>query len=680
MFCPHCGAGVREGAKFCPACGQAIAAANAAQPGRAQQPAAAQSNQPSYDATVIGQRGAAPAPGVQMPQATPSARQFSPSAGAAPSQPMAAPGVNGTPSGATPINVQPITADPLVKEMVSPRNIQAIFASAGFGLLAAIVFSIFPAIAFTQMTSASEESGMSLFNGLSSSYNPFGEFVGVDGPNFFHYLLLNVAFGISGSVAPQAAEAGSTSAEAAVSIPLGLTGIALIIGAAFGAYLLARKGAIRFKWAGIISSALSGVVAAAVFTLIAAIFRAPLGVGDELRGYFSAGTFRTFLMMFLLTFLGAGFGYMLAQYAPDSTNVFTAAWRWHHRTRGFVRSFIEVVNLQIALITIMGIVILLIATFKTNTGQLILFFPIMALMLGTWLFVISTFGAITLSIPSQLPINVSLFGKKLPIDAIMKPWIVWVLFLVILVLLFYVALRASARNLYDPAFKGWGHSWKMPVAVMVFWLIAGILFCTVTLSYSDDSSKGAVTIGPALWYFLVMGIWAYLVEAVANSFGPSVIMSMQGVWKLFAGGTVQPTPQEVVDYVAGCNGRWFKKYPSSGVPSASALAAAQAAKEQAAKVRAAAQAQAAAAQAQFAANGPQSAAVPPIPGAAPAAQPAYGQQPQYGAAPAAPAPAAPQYGAQPGYGAPAAPAAPASQQPQQYGQQGGPSLPLPPRQ
>lgn len=92
-----------------------------------------------------------------------------------------------------------------------------------------------------------------------------------------------------------------------------------------------------------------------------------------------------------------------------------------------------------------------------------------------------------------------------------------------------------------------------------------------------------------------------------------------------------------------------------------------------------------AAQAQFAANGTQPAAVPPMPGtapAAPAAQPGYGQQGDY----AAPAPAALQYGAQSGYGAPAtptapvAPAAPAAPAPQQYGQQGGPSLPLPPRQ
>lgn len=666
---------MREGAKFCPSCGQSIAAAGAGQP-----PQPGQSAQPSYDGTVIGQRGPAPAPSMPIPQATPQAARFSPSAGAAPAQPMAAPGANGTPSGAAPVNIQPITADPLVKELVGAHNIQAIFASAGFGLIAAIVLSIFPAIALTQMTSAAEKSGLSALGSIAGA-NPFSDIIGIKGPNFFHYLVYSLAAGISGDIVPKAADSSHEAIDVAVSMPVGLTGVALIIGAAFGAYMLARKGAVRFKWAGVISSFISALIGAVVLTLIAAIFPAPIGVGDTLAGYISGATFRTFAMAFVLTLVGAGIGYMLAQYAPDSTNVFTAAWRWQHRTRGFVRSFLEFINLQLSLVFVMGLVILLIATFQLNNGQFILLFPLLINMIGIWVFTVCTLGSTTMTATGQLPQGVSLFSKELDTVTNGKVWIPWVLFIVILLLMFYVALRASARNLYDPAFKGWGHSWKMPVAVMVFWAIAAPLFLTVTIRQDDN----AITIGPALWYFLVMGVWAYLVEIVANSFGPSVIMSLQGVWKLFAGGTVQQTPQEVVDYVAGCNARWFKKYPSSGVPSASAMATAQAAKEQTAKARAAAQAQAAAAQAQFAANGPQSAAVPPVPGAAPApaapqygAQSTYGQQP-YGAAPAAPVPAAPQYGAQPSYGTPAvpvAPAAPSAPSPQQ----GGPNLPLPPRQ
>ncbi|MBT1181764.1 hypothetical protein JS531_07305 [Bifidobacterium sp. CP2] len=675
---------MREGAKFCPACGQAVAAASAAP-----QPAAAQSAQPFYDTTAIGQHGAAPMPAapmpsVPMPQATPSARQFSPSAGAAPSQPMPAPGMNGTPSGAAPVGVQPITADPLVKEMVSPRNIQAILASAGFGLLAAIVISIFPAIAFMQSSDLKEYLWPTDFKE----------------PNFLHWLILATTWGLSGGIVPRHGSVDSPISQSQLEGlhgfgSLGLTGVVLIAAAAFGAYMLARKGAIRFKWAGVISPFIAALLAATVLTIIAAIGAAPLREGRTVYLYLSGATFRTFAMTFLLTLIGSGLGYMLAQYAPDSTNVFTAAWRWQHRTRGFVRSFLEFVELQLILILIIGIVLTLFITFKSNQGQFALLFPLTIPTLGELLFVIATFGGVTESGSTD---TLGLFSWDTPTDTLLssvsasiKLWIPWVMFIAMLILFFYVALRASARNLYDPAFKGWGHSWKMPVAIMTFWLIGGVLFCTYTVDTTIDSISSSY--GPALWYFLVMGVWAYLIEAVANSFGPSMIMSMQGVWKLFAGGTVQTTPQEVVDYVASCNGRWFKKYPSSGVPSASALAVAQAAKAQAAKARAAAQTPVAATQAPFAANGQQSAAIPPIPGAAPApaAQPGYGQQRQYGTVPSVPAPAtpsvptpaAPQYGAQPGHGAPAVPAVPVppqpQPQPQRQGQQGGPSLPLPPR-
>ena len=37
-------------------------------------------------------------------------------------------------------------------------------------------------------------------------------------------------------------------------MPVGLSGVALVLGTAFGAYWFARKFAIRFKWTGIVSS------------------------------------------------------------------------------------------------------------------------------------------------------------------------------------------------------------------------------------------------------------------------------------------------------------------------------------------------------------------------------------------------------------------------------------------
>lgn len=110
-------------------------------------------------------------------------------------------------------------------------------------------------------------------------------------------------------------------------------------GAAFGAYMLARKSALRFKWTGAISSAIVGVLSGLVVVILAAIFPAKIGGS---YAYYSASaslsgaSFRTFFMAFLLAGLGALAGYALAQFAPDSNNMFSATWRWAHRTRGFV--------------------------------------------------------------------------------------------------------------------------------------------------------------------------------------------------------------------------------------------------------------------------------------------------------------------------------------------------------
>ena len=86
-------------------------------------------------------------------------------------------------------------------------------------------------------------------------------------------------------------------------------------GAAFGAYMLARKSALRFKWTGAISSAIVGVLSGLVVVILAAIFPAKIGGS---YAYYSASaslsgaSFRTFFMAFLLAGLGALAGYALA--------------------------------------------------------------------------------------------------------------------------------------------------------------------------------------------------------------------------------------------------------------------------------------------------------------------------------------------------------------------------------
>ena len=82
-----------------------------------------------------------------------------------------------------------------------------------------------------------------------------------------------------------------------------------------------------------------------VYLILAAIFPLTLGAssmgGIQAKAILTGVSARTYFMTLLLAAIGAFFGYLLAQYASDSNNVFTAAWKWAHRTRGFVRTLLD---------------------------------------------------------------------------------------------------------------------------------------------------------------------------------------------------------------------------------------------------------------------------------------------------------------------------------------------------
>lgn len=126
---------------------------------------------------------------------------------------------------------------------------------------------------------------------------------------------------------------------------------------------------------------------------------------------------------------------------------------------------------------------------------------------------------------------------------------------------FYIALRETARNMYDPYYAGWQHTWKAPVAAMAFWLAAEFLFTYFAAGYASSS----MSMTAPMWYFLVAGIWAFLIEVAAMTFGPTLVASLPGMWRIVVGGTVQQTPQNVVDYVKSCD-------PSYGMKKTSATA------------------------------------------------------------------------------------------------------------
>lgn len=588
MTCPNCGRPTVEGARFCAACGSSIAPT----------PAASEIDDGTMLSSAPHMAPAAPTPSDQMPAAVPLPNRTSstdpktavpqpaapkPIAQAQASRPVAP---QATPTQqfqyvqpATPQPDQPAqptqqaarpSADPTITALTTPQSLKTMGVSLGIGLGASVVLALLGSIVFLA-GGATFGTGMNSIPGFSDTASFLrGNGANFSGPNFFQVLFTVLAFGVGGSFSLKTnsngfslSDLGIDASHVSMTLPVGLPGVALMLGAAFGAYMLARRFALRFKWTGVISSLIIGMLGALAVLAFTAIF--PITVGGSYGSYsasasLSGVSFRTFCMAFLLTTAGALAGYALAQYASDSGNVFSAAWRWMHRTRGFVRTLVESFMVYSVLFLVLGLV----ATIALSTanglgaGGLLLvplLFPALPFMLVS----LSSFGGITFSAGGYTAHTLTLFNAS---SISQYGWILWIGFVLFLLATCYIALRETARNMYDPYYAGWQHTWKAPVAVLVFWLVAEFLFTYFAAGYSSYNTSMMVP----MWYFLVAGIWAFLIEVVAMTFGPTLVASLPGMWQLLAGGTVRQTPQNVVDYVRSCN-------PSYGTKKTAATAA-----------------------------------------------------------------------------------------------------------
>ena len=453
------------------------------------------------------------------------------------------------------INTQAITSNATVKELTAPAVLQSAGVSLGIGLGSAVVIALISAIVCLA-DSSQAFSGMGQFSSVMS-YSGMGDLGSmVSGLNFFQLLVMSLIMGVSGAFSLSASAAGislDALANVSLSMPVGLSGVALMVGAAFGAYWFARKSGIRFAWTGAISAAAVGLVTSILYLVLGAVF--PLSLSVASGGYGASAslvgaTFRTFLMTFLIAGLGALAGYALAQFAPDSSNVFIAAWRWMHRTRGFVRTIAESVMVYAVVFTVIGVIALIAMAIsgKDPSALALVFFLFPFLPIAT--FVIGALGSLDVTITGQQSTGISVFASGMG----NARWVFVALVVVFIVATLYIALRAAARNMYDRSYADWKHSWKSPVTALVAWLVIdfAVASMNVTASVSTQGSFSAA-FGPAMWFFLVAAIWAFLVEVVALTFGPSLVTSMPGLWKVFVGGTVQQTPQNVADYVAACS-------------------------------------------------------------------------------------------------------------------------------
>lgn len=516
MYCPQCGAIVPAGSQFCPSCGTPVnQQTQAAVPPQPATPAA-----PAYPAAPAAPT-AVPAPSI--PQPAPAA-QTAPAMPAATSAPLA-----------TPPAPQPATPNAPVQ--ITPQQLAAFGTSAGIGVGAAIVMALLGMlIAWSSMQDALSTLGM-----------------GGDAPdlNFLHRLGLFLALGVSGAASAKMGGSGTVQSIGEVSLPLSWIGYALAIGCAFGAFLMARKAAIRFRWVGVVSAFAVGVLSGLVVLLLTAIMRFSYSEDD---GFFtlSGATFRTFAMAFILATVGALIGYFLADTTADESNVFTAAWTWAHRVRGFRRTVVESAACYIVLSTVIALIVLIVAAARMGSGSSTpspwAFLPLTLPTLSAYSVVIGSFGAIEIGMGSQTQ-SFSLFSSEV-MATFDYGWALWLMFVLYLLCGFYVALRAAARNAYDPYYADWRFCWQAPVCWLAFWLITPYLF--MAYQSSADASLSARLV-PALWFCLIAALWSFIIEIVSRLLGPTVIQSLPGVWPVLVGGTVRPglrstrhDPNEVV--------------------------------------------------------------------------------------------------------------------------------------
>lgn len=456
------------------------------------------------------------------------------------------------------VTAQSIAANPLVKKLTAPTVLRSAGAALGVGIGSALVIAIINALIYTigagQLMAQDGELGSLM------SFTGLGDFSSmVSGLNFLQMLTLSLIMGVSGAFSLSASAAG-LSLESLVSVsatlPVGLSGMALLLGTAFGAYMLAHRYAVQLRWIGVISSVTVGLVSAVIYLALGAIF--PLTVSAS-TGWFNASaslsgvTVRTFLMTFLIAGLGALAGYALAQYAPDSKHVFLAAWRWMHRTRGFVRTIAESVMVYASVFTVVAIIGLLVLVIANHDPGLLLLIPLMFPFLPIAMFVMGALGSLDAVTTGQQTLSISVFAADLNDSR----WTLIVVVVVFVIATLYIALRASARAIYDRTYVTWSHSWKSPAAAAVIWLVLTFVVASWNATISVPSQgQYAVTLAPAAWFFLVAAVWAFLIEVVPLTFGPSLLAAIPGTWKLFAGGaayTDEPVSQPVAEEPASAS-------------------------------------------------------------------------------------------------------------------------------
>ncbi|KFI76590.1 heme utilization protein [Bifidobacterium mongoliense DSM 21395] len=615
MFCSHCGASLRSGVKFCPQCGTLVARPKPAAPATnttasmpaaineptatMPQPAEARTEAIEIPATEPTPTAATPATPAQdasdtvassplsnaqpaaaqpeVPQPTvmtqpampqPDMPQFSApqaSTPASPSQPSATPTQPSlqqpptvVPPTTVPPTVVPPTAtapNPVVQKLMSPNSIRAMAASTGIGIGAAIAVALLSSI-LLMIAGSSALRQLSYALSMLGSGNSGASAVG---PNFFQWAVFILIMGVSGSFSVSSTVSGASIDQLGISsylwFPINLSGLALVLGAAFGAHLLARRRIAGTKWSRIASAAIVGFVTSLIYLLLGAMFKLPASASlldTTGRAVLHGTSLRTFAMAFLLSALGAAAGFTLADLLPDESNPLQATWTWLHRAHGFVRTCAESMMVYAVVFTVLSVIGFAAWSIHMQAAQLLLLLPLLLPALPLTLFTLSSFAVLEMTANDQAYRTLSLFNITSTVDF---GWILWLCFAAFLISTFYIVLRASTRAMYDRTDATWNASWKAPLCVGLFWLVGEYLFVNLSggfntgtvgrlLGGSEDNSS--FSLAPQPWYFLVAALWAFGIEVIALTIGSTLVSSLvgsvPGLWRFLVAGTVQASP------------------------------------------------------------------------------------------------------------------------------------------
>lgn len=404
-------------------------------------------------------------------------------------------------------------------------------------------------------------------------------------PGMFTMFALALGLGIGGSVhcdltmdvgssmqmfLSDSGDSSTVSYEATLRGGIGIAGVAMLLGAAFGAYIIAKSGALRR----VKRSALYGGIKTAIWA--SAIISVLLAVGrhDEsasflvitFMSHYSAFTYITVFMAWILPGVGAAIGISLGNRASGAPSVFHAAWRWMHRQSGYVRTVVETLVFGSGLFAVAAFVYSLLLCYSMSdyaganmdasnpAAQWIASNPVKMWVgmipllpeLALYLFMLCCFGTYKLhplgqsdvgdgSQPANGELHDLFTGAWLGSFPTMScAWFKWVVFAAFVILTLYLALRAGKRYCADAQSGEWSHVWKAPVAMLL--LAAALQFGFMVLSlrlhisgtggdgfFLDSEAGNSANMGGAIapmpWCFLLPGVWMLLVEALARVVG-----------------------------------------------------------------------------------------------------------------------------------------------------------------